>query len=179
MRPITLLNNLQFQLTINRLCYQIIEHHDDFKDSVIIGLQPRGIQLSRRIQTNLSNIEPQFKPLYGEMDITLYRDDFGKRELSGIEESTIEFSIKDKRVILIDDVLYTGRTIRAGLDALLDYGRPSEVELLVLIDRRFSRHLPIEANYIGKKVDSIASQKVKVQWKEIEGEDQVILFTEE
>ena len=115
---------------------------------------------------------------YGEIDVSLYRDDFRRREVVTMKASKMDFLIEDKRVILVDDVLYTGRTIRAGLDAILDYGRPKEVQLMVLIDRRFSRQLPIEAKYIGKTVDSIASQKVSVEWSDLEGEDKVMLFTE-
>ncbi|MEM7162405.1 MAG: bifunctional pyr operon transcriptional regulator/uracil phosphoribosyltransferase PyrR [Bacteroidota bacterium] len=178
MEPITLLNSAQFNLTLNRLCQEIIEHYDTGEECVIIGLQPRGIQLGRRIVQHLENIESSLAIKYGEIDVSLYRDDFRRREVVTMKESKMDFIIEDKRVILVDDVLYTGRTIRAGLDAILDYGRPKEVQLLVLIDRRFSRQLPIEAKYIGKKVDSIASQKVSVEWKDSEGEDKVMLFTE-
>ena len=106
----------------------------------------------------------------------LYRDDFRKKEL--IPNATnIDFIIEDRNVVLIDDVLYTGRTIRAGLDAMLAFGRPKDVELLVLIDRRYSRNVPIQAKYIGKTIDSIASEKVKVDWKEIDGDDKVWLIS--
>jgi pyrimidine operon attenuation protein/uracil phosphoribosyltransferase len=116
----------------------------------------------------------------GNLDITFYRDDFRRREKPMIPSVTnIDFSIENKRVILVDDVLYTGRTIRSGLDALLTFGRPSKVELLVLIDRRYSRDLPIQADYIGKTVDTLKSERVSVEWKETEGEDKVVLFTKE
>jgi pyrimidine operon attenuation protein/uracil phosphoribosyltransferase len=116
----------------------------------------------------------------GNLDITFYRDDFRRREKPMIPSITnIDFSIENKRVILVDDVLYTGRTIRSGLDALLTFGRPSKVELLALIDRRFSRDLPIQADYIGKTVDTLISERVSVEWKETEGEDKVVLFTKE
>jgi pyrimidine operon attenuation protein/uracil phosphoribosyltransferase len=116
----------------------------------------------------------------GNLDITFYRDDFRRREKPMIPSITnIDFSIENKRVILVDDVLYTGRTIRSGLDALLTFGRPSKVELLVLIDRRYSRDLPIQADYIGKTVDTLISERVSVEWKETEGEDKVVLFTKE
>lgn len=177
--PITLLNSEQFHLTINRLCYQIIENFNSEEDCILIGMQPRGVHLGRRIKKRLEEIGAGLNVVYGEIDISLYRDDFRRRELSEITESKMDFVIEDKRVILIDDVLYTGRTIRAGLDAILAYGRPREVQLLVLIDRKFSRQLPIEAKYIGKKVDSFASQKVNVEWEETEENDKVILFTED
>ncbi|MEY3424932.1 MAG: hypothetical protein RL679_290, partial [Bacteroidota bacterium] len=116
----------------------------------------------------------------GNLDITFYRDDFRRREKPLIPSATnIDFVIENKNVVLVDDVLFTGRTIRAGLDALLAFGRPNKVELLTLIDRRFNRDLPIQADYIGESVDSLSSEKVSVEWKEIEGEDKVVLYTPE
>jgi pyrimidine operon attenuation protein / uracil phosphoribosyltransferase len=113
------------------------------------------------------------------MDITFYRDDFRRREKPLQASNTkINFPIEKKKIVLIDDVLFTGRTIRAALDALLDFGRPEHVELLVLIDRRFTRDLPIQANYIGKTIDSIESEHVKVEWKEQDGADKVWILTE-
>ena len=118
--------------------------------------------------------------LFSNLDITFHRDDFRRRETPLLPSITnIDFSIENKRIILIDDVLFTGRTIRAGLDALLTFGRPSQVQLLALIDRRFSRDLPIQADYIGKTVDTLASERVAVEWKESEGQDQILLFTKE
>jgi pyrimidine operon attenuation protein/uracil phosphoribosyltransferase len=120
------------------------------------------------------------KIVCGNLDITFYRDDFRRRERPLIPSITnIDFSIENKKVVLIDDVLYTGRTIRSGLDALLTFGRPSKVELLVIIDRRFSRDLPIQADYTGKAIDTLISERVSVEWKETEGEDKVVLFTKE
>lgn len=114
----------------------------------------------------------------GNLDITFYRDDFRRRERPIIPSATnIDFVIEGKQVVLIDDVLFTGRTIRSGLDALLAFGRPKKVELLALIDRRFNRDLPIQADYVGKSVDTLSSERVSVEWKEIEGEDKVVLFT--
>jgi pyrimidine operon attenuation protein/uracil phosphoribosyltransferase len=109
------------------------------------------------------------------LDITFYRDDFRAKGSMAANETEIPFSLEEKNIILIDDVLFTGRTIRSALDAMLDYGRPNDVELLVLIDRRLQRHLPIQAKYVGKVIDSIASEKVKVEWKETDGEDKVWL----
>jgi pyrimidine operon attenuation protein/uracil phosphoribosyltransferase len=159
------------------LCHQLIEVHDDFKQSALIGLQPRGVFLAKRIHQKLSSILKSKKINYGELDITFYRDDFRRKELIP-NKTNIDFIIEDKNIVLIDDVLFTGRTIRAGLDAMLAFGRPKDVELLVLIDRRFSRHLPIQAKYAGKTIDSIESQKVKVDWKETEGKDKVTLLNE-
>lgn len=172
-----ILNSKHFELTLNRLCYQLIESHNDFSNSVLIGLQPRGVKVLDRLKTMLENITGN-SIACGTLDITFYRDDFRRRERPPIPSATnIDFSIENKRVVLIDDVLYTGRTIRSGLDALLAFGRPSEVELLTLVDRRFKRHLPIQADYVGKTVDTLISERVSVEWKEIEGEDKVVLYT--
>lgn len=178
MQPRLLLNSKNFEITINRLCYQLIENHGDFSNSAIIGLQPRGIFLSQRIHKKLSQIYSNTSILSGNLDVTFFRDDFRRRESPLIPSSTaVDFLVENKKVILVDDVLYTGRTIRAGLDAVLAFGRPAKVELLTLIDRRYSRHLPIEPNYVGVSVDAIASEKIKVNWKEVEGEDEVWLLT--
>ena len=142
----------------------------------MIGLQPRGIFLSERINKGLKKILGKKNILIGNIDVTFSRDDFRRRDSPIIPNSTqMDFIIEDKKVVLIDDVLYTGRTVRAGLDEILAYGRPRDVELMVLIDRRFCRQLPIEPNYVGKSVDSIDEEKVKVEWKEIEGRDKVYL----
>ncbi|MDX1446143.1 MULTISPECIES: bifunctional pyr operon transcriptional regulator/uracil phosphoribosyltransferase PyrR [Lishizhenia] len=172
-----ILNSKHFELTLNRLCYQLIESHNDFSNSVLIGLQPRGVKVLDRLKAMLENITGH-SIACGTLDITFYRDDFRRRERPPIPSATnIDFSIENKRIVLIDDVLYTGRTIRSGLDALLAFGRPSEVELLTLVDRRFKRHLPIQADYVGKTVDTLISERVSVEWKEIEGEDKVVLYT--
>lgn len=176
MKPRIILDSKHIEITVTRLCHQLIEVHNDFSNSVIIGLQPRGIYLSRRIHKKLSEILKTKSIKCGSLDTTFYRDDFRKKEL--VPNATeIDFIIEDKNVILVDDVLYTGRTIRAGLDAMLAFGRPNDVELLVLIDRRLSRHLPIQAKYTGKTIDSIASEKVKVDWKETDGSDKVTLLS--
>ncbi|MFT5581710.1 MAG: pyrimidine operon attenuation protein/uracil phosphoribosyltransferase [Lentimonas sp.] len=172
-----ILNPKQFELTINRLCYQLIENHADFSDTVLIGLQPRGIHVVTRLKKRLEEILDQ-EIKCGNLDITFYRDDFRRREIAIIPSTTnINFSIENKNIVLIDDVLFTGRTIRAGLDALLAYGRPNRVELLTMIDRRFRRHLPIQGDYVGKTVDTMVSERVSVEWNEIEGEDKVLLYT--
>lgn len=177
MKPRIILDSKHFAITIDRLCYQLIENHNDFSESAIIGLQPRGIYLAQRIHKKLGEILKKKSINCGNLDITFYRDDFRRKDL--VPTSTqMDFIIENKKVILVDDVLFTGRTIRAGLDAMMDFGRPRSVELLVLIDRRYSRHLPIQPDYVGKIIDTIASEKVKVEWKETEGKDQVWLMTE-
>jgi len=175
----TLLDGQKFQITIKRLCHQLIENHTDFSNAVLVGIQPRGSYFADRVQQELATILPESKILKGNLDITFFRDDFRRKDgISSASANSINFIIEGKNVILIDDVLWTGRTIRAALDALLAYGRPARVELMVLIDRRFSRQIPIEADYIGQQVDSLDSQLVRVSWKETEGEDKVILLSE-
>ncbi len=172
----TILTEQQISLTIQRLAHQIIENHLDLTETVIIGLQPRGIYVSDKIVEELKKNLPGRTIMYGKVDITFYRDDV-RRELHVPNKTEINFSIENKNVILIDDVLYTGRTIRAALDALLGFGRPAKVELCVLIDRRFSRQLPIQPDYTGKVIDALITQKVKVQWKE-KGEITGVIITE-
>ncbi len=179
MQKRTLLSGQKLQITIKRLCHQLIENHIDFSNTVLIGIQPRGIFFADRVHQELSDILKTDTIQKGNLDITFFRDDFRRKDgIVTASSNTIDFIIEGKQVILIDDVLWTGRTIRAAMDALLAYGRPENVELMVLIDRRFSRHLPIEANYIGLQVDSVDSQKVKVSWKENDGEDKVTLLSE-
>lgn len=177
MKQRLILDSKQIELVITRLCFQLIEVHNNFSDSVILGIQPRGIHLSQRIHKMLAGILNKKDIKCGNLDITFYRDDFRQKEL--IPSSTqIDFDIENKNVVLVDDVLYTGRTVRAALDAMLTLGRPKDVELVALIDRRLSRNVPIQAKYIGKVIDSIASEKVLVQWKETDGKDEVMLLTE-
>ena len=168
-----------FNITIERLCYQLIENHDDFNSSVIIGIQPRGTFLSKRICKRLSLLIENKKIKQGELDISFFRDDFRRREMIVPSATNIDFVIEGLNVILVDDVLYTGRTIRAAMDALLAFGRPKKVELLTLVNRKFSRHLPIEPDYIGISIDTISSDRVKVNWEETEGEDGVWLQCEQ
>ncbi len=173
----TLLDQNQLDITLKRLAHQLVENHQDFKNTVIIGLQPRGIWLSNRIVQILKNITNGQHIDYGKLDITFYRDDV--RQANGIQvpaQTDISFSVENRSVILIDDVLHTGRTIRAAMDALLDFGRPKSVELMVLIDRHYSRELPIQPDFVGLSVDTIITQKVKVFWNEKDQKDEVALL---
>lgn len=165
---------------IQRLSYQLLENYDDFSDTVVIGLQPRGTVLAKRIHKLMMEISGNTNIPFGELDVTFYRDDF-RRNDEPLTPSTnrINFLIENKKVILIDDVLYTGRSIRAAMDALTAYGRPAKVELAVLIDRRYSRELPIEPDYTGEAVDTRAHDKVKVEWAEKGMDDCVWLLTVE
>lgn len=173
-----LLTSKEVNIILHRLACQLIEKHLDFSDTIIIGLQPRGSFLAKRIvkllqeEYNINTIK------FGLLDITFFRDDFrrGEKPLEA-NKTEIDFIVEDKKVIFIDDVLYTGRSIRSALTAIQSFGRPSEIELLVLIDRRFSRHLPIQPDYRGRQVDAINNEKVKVCWTENEGEDTVYLVT--
>lgn len=171
----SILTSQQLSITIRRLAHQILENNIDLKNTVVIGLQPRGIFLSDQLVEEIRKEEPGIKFDYGKLDITFYRDDI-RNELHRANQTDILFSIEGKKVVLVDDVLYTGRTIRAALDALLDFGRPEKVELCVLIDRRFSRQFPIQPDYVGKSIDSIVSQKVKVLWKEKDGREEVVML---
>lgn len=170
----SILNTQDIAITIKRLAQQIVENQVNGADIILIGLQPRGIYLSDRIHKEVKQLVDDAGVKYGKLDITFYRDDV-RNTLHKANETDIPFSIQDKTVILIDDVLYTGRTIRAALDALLDFGRPGRVELCVLIDRRFSREFPIQADYAGRAIDSFENQKVLVRWTENSDKDEVYI----
>lgn len=166
------------EITIRRLCQELIENHGDFKDSVILGLQPRGVYVAEKVKEELHKKVSQQVPT-GYLDVTFYRDDFRRREVPIEANATkVGFIIEDKKVILIDDVLYTGRTVRAALDAMIAFGRPKKVELLVLINRMYSRHLPIEPNYVGRDVNTLQSQRVMVEWEDQGFEESCIWLAE-
>lgn len=171
----SILTAQQVALIVKRLARQILENHLELENTVIIGLQPRGIFLSDRIVAELRSLLENKQVSYGKLDITFYRDDI-RKVLHVANATNIPFSIENKNVILIDDVLWTGRTIRASLDALLAFGRPAKVELCVLIDRRFSREFPIYADYVGRAIDTFAENKVKVYWSEKDPQDEVVLL---
>ncbi len=172
-----LLNSKEIHIILHRLACQLIENHITFENTVLIGLQPRGVFLAERLATILKTDYHISTIKLGLLDITFYRDDFRRREEPVVaNKTTIDFSIEDKKVVFIDDVLFSGRSIRAGLTAIQSFGRPSEIELLVLIDRRFSRSLPIQPNYKGRQVDVINKEKVTVHWKEKDGNDAVYLI---
>jgi pyrimidine operon attenuation protein/uracil phosphoribosyltransferase len=178
-KPRLLIDKERLDLIINRLCCQLIECHSDLKNTAIFGIQPRGSYFSDRIVKRLKEMDPNLDLNYGKIDPTFYRDDFRTKNEPIIPSSTeFDFEIDNKHLILIDDVFYTGRTVRSALDAIHDFGRPSKVNLLVLINRRFSKELPIQPDYVGERVDSIASEKVIVEWTETHGEDKVLLYRE-
>jgi len=177
MTPKKILNANELSTILHRLCFQLIEDHNDFSETVLLGIQPRGVQLANRLLKLLADNDKNNKIDLGLLDITFFRDDFRRNE-KPLKASTtkLDFSIENKTIILIDDVLFTGRSIRAALDALQSYGRPKSVQLLALIDRRFSRELPIQPDYCGIQVDSRLNEKVKVNWNENDGEDSVYLI---
>jgi len=180
MKNKTLLDHTALNYTLHRLAYEVYEQHTDFSNLAFISLQPRGVALGKRIVAELERLVKDQKILHGALDVTFYRDDFRRREEVLVPSTTdIEFSIEGKEIILIDDVLYTGRTVRSGLDALLDFGRPKHVELLVLIDRRFSRELPVQPDYTGRTVDVVRDERVKVEWTDDDTNNRVILFSED
>ena len=172
----TLLNSKDIEIILHRLACQLIENHNDFSKTVLIGLQPRGSFLANRL-ANLLKEEYKIKNLeMGLLDITFYRDDFRRKDTPlSATKTEINFLVEDKKVVIIDDVLFSGRSVRAALTAIQSYGRPKNIELLVLIDRRFSRHLPIQPNYRGRQVDAINEEKVLVTWKETHKKDAVYI----
>ncbi len=173
----TLLNEKEIHILLHRLACQLIENHQDFSNTILIGIQPRGIHLANRLVKILKD-EYQIKNIkLGKLDITFYRDDFRRRdEPLEASKTDIQFIVDNKKVVFIDDVLFSGRSIRAALTAIQTFGRPKNIELLVLIDRRFSRHLPIQPDYIGRQVDVIKDEKVGVAWKENDEIDAVYIL---
>jgi pyrimidine operon attenuation protein/uracil phosphoribosyltransferase len=173
-----LLNSKEVNIILNRLACQLIEKHLDFSDTILIGIQPRGTFLAKRLKEILEDEYQIPNIALGYLDITFFRDDFRRANKSlEANKTQIDFLVENKKVIFIDDVLYTGRSIRAALTAIQSFGRPSGIELLTLIDRRFSRDLPIQPDYRGRQVDAINGEKVKVCWIEQDGEDGVYLET--
>tara|TARA_Y100000746_G_C15466271_1_gene434004 strand:+ start:1262 stop:1813 length:552 start_codon:yes stop_codon:yes gene_type:complete len=165
MKKSILLNSKELKITIDRLVCQLVENHKNFSNTVLVGLQPRGKYLCEKIVNALKfdyNIENANN---GLLDITFYRDDFRRSEkILKASKTDFNLSVENKNVVFIDDVLFTGRTIRAALTAIESFGRPKSVELLILIDRRFSRELPIQPDYKGIQVDVYKNQKVLIEW---------------
>ncbi|MCS6824196.1 MAG: bifunctional pyr operon transcriptional regulator/uracil phosphoribosyltransferase PyrR [Cytophagaceae bacterium] len=173
-------DNRLLQITLERLCYEVIEEFDEFENTVILGLQPKGIFLAERIKQNLNRILQKDISL-GYLDPTFHRDDFRKKDSPLRPNQTfVPFLLEDKKVLLIDDVLYTGRTVRAALDAMITFGRPAKVKLLVLINRKYSRDIPIQPDYVGMEVNCMQHEKVLVELKEQNAEsDNIWIITKE
>ena len=173
-----ILSSPLLEITISRLCQELIENQINGIETVILGLQPRGIYFAQRIQTELQK-HSESAPLLGKLDATFYRDDFRRRDPLAPNSTEIPFLVENKRVILVDDVLATGRMVRAAMDALNAFGRPAKVELCVLIDRIYNRDLPIHPDYVGKSVNTLATEKVLVEWTEQGHEtDKIWLMTQ-
>lgn len=166
MQKRNIIDSQLFQIMVQRLCQQLIENHHDFSNTVILGLQPRGSFFAQRVQKELKTLTGVEVPL-GKLDISFYRDDYRRRQVTaGSFEMSVPFIIEDKKVVLVDDVLFTGRTVRAAMEAMIAFGRPCQVELMVLIDRKYSRELPISADYVGRYVTSLPTENVLVELKE-------------
>tara|TARA_B100000575_G_scaffold175844_1_gene140978 strand:+ start:12848 stop:13384 length:537 start_codon:yes stop_codon:yes gene_type:complete len=162
-----LLNSKKIEIILNRLVYQLVENHKDFNETVLIGLQPRGVPLLEKLIEIFNKTHKSLDIKYGILDYTFFRDDFRRSEKTLTAKLTqLNFPIENKKVVLIDDVLFTGRSIKAAMTSIDTWGRPKSIELLVLIDRRFKREIPIEANYFGAKIDTFKGDKVKVIWGE-------------
>jgi pyrimidine operon attenuation protein / uracil phosphoribosyltransferase len=164
----------QFDLVIERLCHQLIETYDEFENTCMVSIQPRGTLLADRLFKRLLELGvPRFP--YGKLDITFYRDDFRRGKPLNASTTNMNFLVENQKVILVDDVLYTGRSVQAALTALNHYGRPALVELLTLVDRRFNRHLPVQPDFIGISIDALEEEYVKVAWA-ADGNDAIVLF---
>lgn len=174
MQPKMILTQKEIDILLQRMACELIEKHKDFQQSILIGIQPRGIFLLNRIAHILKKEHKIENLQIGTLDITFFRDDFRRRK-TPLQANTTEIntSIENKKVILIDDVLFTGRSVRSALTAIDNYGRPASVELMVLIDRRFKRDLPIQPTYKGKQIDTFENEKVMVRWKENNESDKV------
>jgi pyrimidine operon attenuation protein/uracil phosphoribosyltransferase len=162
-----ILNNAELEVILHRLALELREDHKDLEHTAIIGLQPRGIELAKIIHSKLSEVTGSKSVRYGELDSTFYRDDYRRSNKPLIPNTiSLDFDIEDKDVIIIDDVLYTGRSVRSALNAMADFGRPRHTSLLCLIDRRYNRELPIQPDYVGLEVDTRANDRVLVDLKE-------------
>ena len=164
-------------LILTRICHELVEQHQDFENSAIVSLQPRGIFFGKAIHNRLKSLF-DIQCNYGELDCTFYRDDFRRNdEILLPNTMDLDFPVEDKHIILIDDVLFTGRSIRASMDAINDYGRPATLDLVTLIDRKFNREVPIQPDYVGEEVDTRTKDYVKVEWKK--NKCQVWIITDE
>jgi pyrimidine operon attenuation protein/uracil phosphoribosyltransferase len=170
-----IMDEVAIERALTRVAHEILEHNKGCQDVVLIGIRTRGIHLARRLADKLRAIEGDVVPL-GVMDVTLYRDDLRQRvDHPKVERTEIPFPLTGKHVILVDDVLFTGRTIRAALDGLMDFGRPQSIQLAVLVDRGH-RELPIRADYVGRNVPTAMPESVEVRLREEDGIEQVVIL---
>lgn len=174
MKPHIIIDSSGVERILTRMTHEILEVHKGTEQLTLIGIQTRGVHMARRFQKRIRDIEGVEVPV-GVLDITLYRDDWTRISQHPVIQATdIPFSVDGRDVLLIDDVLFTGRTIRAAMDALIDFGRPRRIELAVLVDRGH-RELPIQANYVGKSIPTRRSENVNVMFLESDGVDQIVL----
>ncbi|MGR3763791.1 bifunctional pyr operon transcriptional regulator/uracil phosphoribosyltransferase PyrR [Rossellomorea sp. NS-SX7] len=176
----TVLDQPAIRRALTRIAHEIIERNKGIENCVLVGIKTRGIHIANRLAERIHDIEGEEIPV-GEIDITLYRDDLSKKTADNepeVKGSDLPVDITNKKVILVDDVLFTGRTVRAGLDALMDRGRPSQIQLAVLVDRGH-RELPIRADFVGKNIPTSSSEKIMVSLSEVDGEEQVTIHENE
>lgn len=159
--------------TLSRIAHEILERNKGSKNLLLVGIRSRGIYLANRVAQLIKEIEGSEVPV-GELDITLYRDDFTRLSNPVVQKTSLPFNINEKTIVIVDDVLFTGRTVRSTLDAIMDFGRPRMVQLAVLIDRGH-RELPIKADFVGKNVPTAQKEEIRVSLKEIDGEDAVYI----
>ena len=179
MKKRLILDNSLTRIILERIALQITENHGDMNNCAIIGMQPRGILLARKLLEIVSRISGNKNILYGELDSTFYRDDIRQGDKMLVPNTIkIDFLIENKKIIIVDDVLYTGRSVRSSLNALADFGRPLKIELMALIDRKFNRELPIQPDYIGEEVDTRTNDRVEVMWTENKSTPEVWIITE-
>jgi pyrimidine operon attenuation protein/uracil phosphoribosyltransferase len=172
-----IMNTDDIRRALTRVSHEILEHNRGIEDLVIVGIQTRGVTLAHRLSKNIEEYEGNQVPV-AELDISLYRDDLQHRSRPVIKPTSFPVDIRDKKVVLVDDVLYTGRTIRAAMDAMNDFGRPQQIQLAILLDRGH-RELPIRADYIGKNIPTSLEEQVKVRLAEIDGVDEVAILRRE
>jgi pyrimidine operon attenuation protein/uracil phosphoribosyltransferase len=171
-----ILDHKHLGITLNRLAFQLFERHKNFSKTALIGLQPRGVEFAKIIHGIVTKLSGNDNIKFGALDSTFYRDDFRRNDKPLIPNAMqLNFSLEDMNIILLDDVLYTGRSVRSALNALNDFGRPQHTELMVLIDRKFNRELPIQPDYIGEAVDTRGNDRVNVELSE---ENKVWIITE-
>ena len=169
-----ILDAVGIERILKRMACEILEAHKDPKNLALVGIHTRGVHLARRLQNRIENFEGIKIPV-GEIDITLYRDDWTQLSAQPVVKKTeIPFSVDGRQIILVDDVLFTGRTIRSAMDAVMDFGRPARIELAVLIDRGH-RELPIQSNFTGHQINTMHDQMVNVRMQEVDKEDRVVL----
>ncbi|WP_243289947.1 bifunctional pyr operon transcriptional regulator/uracil phosphoribosyltransferase PyrR [Bacillus sp. FJAT-47783] len=180
MQQTTVLDDQAIRRSLTRISHEIIERNKGIEDCILVGIKTRGIYLAKRLAERIGKFEGNEIPV-GELDITLYRDDLTKKTVDNeplVKGTDIPISINNKKIILVDDVLYTGRTVRAAMDAIMDHGRPAQIQLAVLVDRGH-RELPIRADYVGKNIPTSSSEKIVVELVEVDETDRVTIHKKE